>query len=105
MSAYTFTGIDVSKDKFDVALLTDNKPMHQIFNNTQKGYESFLKWLNINSKTPWICMEATGHYGEALADFLVMHNFRVSVVNPFQIKSFIKATLARIKMTRLTPSS
>ncbi len=42
-------------------------------------------------------MEATGHYSERIADFLFKKSIKVSVVNPYQIKNFAKASLARNK--------
>lgn len=42
-------------------------------------------------------MEATGHYSEGLADFLIQKGIKVSVVNPYHIKNFAKASLARNK--------
>jgi transposase len=42
-------------------------------------------------------MEATGHYSTLIADFLTQNDIRVSIVNPFQIKNFAKALLARNK--------
>jgi transposase len=42
-------------------------------------------------------MEATGHYSERLADFLVSQKIKVSVVNPVQIKYFAKVKLSRNK--------
>jgi len=42
-------------------------------------------------------MEATGHYGINLADFLYAKEVKLSVVNPYQIKHFARASLARNK--------
>ncbi|MGQ3890211.1 IS110 family transposase [Legionella sp. CNM-1927-20] len=42
-------------------------------------------------------MEATGHYSEGIADFLLEKGIKVSVINPYQIKNFAKASLARNK--------
>lgn len=46
-------------------------------------------------------MEATGHYSELIADFLIQHKIRVSVVNPLQIKNFARARLSRNKTDEL----
>ncbi|MFA9202192.1 MAG: transposase, partial [Candidatus Nanopelagicaceae bacterium] len=43
------------------------------------------------------CMEATSIYGDALAEFLYLANFAVSVVNPARIKGFAKSELLRTK--------
>lgn len=97
MLDYQYIGVDVSKDKFDIATLTNNKYHHQCFNNDKKGRSAFLNWLKKHAQNPWVCMEATGHYSEIIAEFLVIANIRVSVVNPLQIKSFARAKLSRNK--------
>ncbi|STX29787.1 Transposase, IS116/IS110/IS902 [Legionella beliardensis] len=97
MSEYEFVGVDIAKEKFDSALGTNNRYKHAVFPNRKQGYKAFLNWLEQYTISPWVCMEATGHYSEGLADFLVDKGIRVSVVNPFQIKSFARAILARNK--------
>lgn len=97
MLAFDCVGVDVAKDKFDVSIELNGRFKHKTFANKSQGYNEFLIWLNKHTINPWICMEATGHYSEQIADFLVAHAIRVSVVNPFQIKNFSKATLARNK--------
>jgi transposase len=95
MAQFQFVGVDVAKDKFDIALFINSKYQHKCFNSNKKGYAEFIKWLKKHTQTPWVCMEATGHYSEIIAEFLVSHSIRVSIVNPLQIKSF-----ARVKLTR-----
>jgi transposase len=101
MTHYQFVGIDVAKDKFDVALEIDNHCHQACFNNEKKGYLAFSKWLNKYTTQPWVCMEATGHYSQLIADYLFSQNIRVSVVNPLQIKSFARARLSRNKTDQL----
>lgn len=101
MSAYDFVGVDVAKDKFDVVFAIEGCYQHVTFTNNLKGYKAFLTWLNRWTIKPWVCMEATGHYSTLLADFLTQKAIRVSVINPFQIKSFAKATLARNKNDKI----
>ena len=43
------------------------------------------------------CLEATGTYGQALAQFLHSQEHIVSVVNPAQIKAFAGTQLSRTK--------
>jgi len=43
------------------------------------------------------CLEATGVYGEAVAEFLYEKGHRVSVVNPLRIKSYANSDLQRNK--------
>jgi transposase len=92
-------GIDISKAKFDVALMvaTKIKKTH-IFENTLDGFKSLSNWLPKQGITSVAaCMEATGIYGEALATYLYDQGITVSVVNPAQIKSFSGAQLKRAK--------
>lgn len=97
MINYESVGIDVAKDKFDVCILKENGTSHKIFANTQVGFNKLVVWLNKSCKNLWICMEATGHYSELLADFLVNKGIKVSVVNPVQIKYFSRVKLSRNK--------
>lgn len=91
-------GIDIAKLKFDVALLTGNKYKMKTFTNNAQGYDALCEWLDRNkAKDPHICMEATGVYGEALSYYLMDRNYKVSVVNPGQIKGFGQSELSRTK--------
>lgn len=101
MTQFQFVGVDVAKDKFDIALQVDKKFKSECFSNDKKGYKAFHKWLAKYSTQPWVCMEATGHYSELIADFLVAQGIRVSVVNPLQIKSYARAKLSRNKTDQL----
>ncbi len=101
MAQYQFVGVDVAKDKFDVALEINNRCYQACFSNNQKGYHTFSKWVSQHTSQPWVCMEATGHYSELIADYLFSQKVRVSVVNPLQIKSFARARLSRNKTDQL----
>ena len=92
MSSDFILGIDVSKKKFDVALLLSDKLRHKHFNNDQKGFQALSAWL-IKQKADQVttCMEATGIYGEALSEYLFDQGHSVSVVNPSRIKGFDSA--------------
>lgn len=84
-------GIDVSKKKFDVALLVDGKTKSKVLDNNATGYQALLAWLQ-KHKAPMaslhVCMEATGVYHERLALALHDAGLKVSVVNPGCIKAF-----------------
>ncbi len=105
MSRFVFVGVDISKDKFDVTLRLNDKKKHSIFPNKPNGFSSFINWLGKNLEgdvtNVWVCMEATGSYHEALAEFLVKNKIRVSVCNPYQIKCFAKSRLVRNKNDKL----
>jgi transposase len=92
-------GIDIAKDKFDVALLlASSKYKTKVFPNTPKGFAALASWLGEHqAASVKACMEATGVYGDALALFLVDAGHPVSIVNPAQIKAFAQAELLRNK--------
>ena len=96
-------GIDVAKLKLDCALrMDDGKVKHKVFENSLKGFEALLKWLpeDASAETA-VCMEATGVYWEAVAEYLANAGFRVSVVNPKQIKSYGASRLVRTKTDKV----
>lgn len=91
-------GIDISKKKFDIALLRDNKIKNKYFTNDLDGFKELLSWLS-NNKVDHLhaCMESTSTYGEPLAEFLFDNQYKVSIVNPARIKGFAKSELSRTK--------
>ena len=74
-------GIDVSKDKLDIALLLDdNHYQMQTFTNNKQGFRSLRKWLKKRDALACpVCLEATGRYGDAVAEYLHTHKFVISV--------------------------
>lgn len=101
MESFTFVGIDVSKDKFDVLILNEKKDIHKIFPNSNHGFLKFIDCLSLLTTNPWCCMEATGHYSEALAKALYQAGIKVSVENAFKIKSYARARLTRNKNDKI----
>lgn len=95
-------GIDISKAKFDVAiLLENNKVKTKKFDNTRSGFVAFIEWAKKQELQVFhACMEATGNYGEALATFLYDSGITVSVVNPAQVKGFAQSSMSRNKTDR-----
>lgn len=91
-------GIDVAKGKLDAALKFDGKTLERRFDNRPKGFKLLHGWLmSLRIEQAHACLEATGTYGEAVAEFLYEKGHRVSVVNPLRIKSYAKADLQRNK--------
>lgn len=96
-------GIDIAKLTFDAALLPaeGGRPRHRTFSNDAAGLQSLADWLGQNQITDpaqvHACLEATGHYGGALARFLVALGCCVSVVNPAAIRAFARTELSRTK--------
>jgi len=98
-----WVGIDISKGKLDVALLDERgKIRNHVFANDSKGHTALITWLRERSPDapPSVCMESTGHYGEAAATALADAGYRVSVVNPARVKGFAQSELARNKTDR-----
>jgi transposase len=95
-------GIDISKSKFDAAiLLANNKVKTKKFDNKHSGFEALVEWAKKQRFQDFhTCMEATGNYGEALATFLYNSGLTVSVVNPAQIKGFAQSSMSRNKTDR-----
>ena len=94
----TVLGIDVAKSKLDVALMLNSKALMKKFDNSIKGFKLLQGWLaSLKIVQVHACLEATGAYGDAVAEFLYERGHRVSVVNPFRIKSFAKSDLQRNK--------
>jgi transposase len=95
----SFLGIDVSKKTLDVVLYMQGKysPCKQFINDAE-GHTALYHWLQQKGAMQChIAMEATGHYGEAIATFLYQKGCMVSVVNPLQIKAVSKMLLTRTK--------
>lgn len=94
----TVLGIDVAKKKLDVALMTGGKVLMKKFDNAVNGFKLLQGWLaSLHIAQAHVCLEATGTYGEAVAEFLHERGHRVSVVNPFRIKGFANSDLQRNK--------
>jgi len=92
-------GIDIAKDKFDIALYKGKKLIATgQFNNTPVGFKKLSKWLKKKEAGPvWACMEATGRYGDELASYLYRSEHRVSIINPARIKKYAASQLRRNK--------
>lgn len=98
MNSIPVLGVDVSKDKLDCALCIEDKYKSKVIANSRQGFSELLDWLNKwQVDAPHVCMEATGIYWEASAEFLAAHGMKVSVVNPAQIKAFGSSRLTRTK--------
>lgn len=96
-------GIDVAKAKVDIALL-DGKALIATgqFDNTSAGFKKLSKWLKHKTIEPVrVCLEATGRYGDDLAEYLHKQGHQISVVNPARIKKYAESQLRRNKTDKL----
>jgi transposase len=96
-------GIDIAKDKFDVCLLEEaGKTQQGTFANNKQGINQLQHWLKKQGvKEAQVCLEATGIYGDLVAETLYSRNYQVSVVNPARIKAYAESQMRRNKTDAL----
>ena len=94
-----YLGIDIAKRKFDVALLRpDGKFRAKVFANTNMGHAALLTWLRAqHDGAIHVCLEATGTYGELVAETLHAAGYPVSIINPAAVEAFARSRLSRTK--------
>lgn len=96
MSEFTkkkhFIGVDISKDKLDLALVHEKSPdvfEDKVVNNSFKGFEDIQKWLSkkkIKFEDCLFCMEHTGTYGILFYAWLSQMEIDFCVEPGLQIK-------------------
>ena len=96
-------GIDIAKKSFTVALYQEHQLLAEgEFANESPGFKQLRRWLKKKRvKQLWGCLEATGRYGDELADFLYQQGYQVSVVNPARIQRYAASKLQRNKNDQL----
>lgn len=93
-----FVGMDIGKSAFSAAIKVNDQYQVKEFKNDLSGCRDLLEWLKVDeNKEYYFCMEATGKYSHLTANFLHEQGYHVSVVNPVQIKYFMKSQLTRNK--------
>jgi transposase len=91
-------GIDVSKDRLDIAL----RPSGEAFTVTRDaaGLEELV--LRLRAVAPHlVALEATGGYETVVAASLAAAGLPLAVVNPAQVRAFAKALGRRAKTDRI----
>jgi transposase len=95
-------GIDIAKKKFEVYLIVGSQNKQSSFSNSSDGFSQLKQWLAQQGvQELQACLEATGIYYEAVAEYLYQQGYTVSVVNPWQIKAYADSKLRRHKTDRL----
>jgi len=96
-------GIDIAKDKFDVCLLDVNGQVHEaVFDNRTSGINKLHKWLKKkDTKQAHIALEATGIYGELVAETMYQRGYAISIINPARIKAYGASQMRRNKTDQL----
>ena len=102
MTDTAYLGIDIAKRKFDVALLRpDGKVRTKALANTPAGHAELVAWVaRSHPGAVHACLEATGTYGDVLAEALADAGYTVSVVNPAMIEAYARSRLTRTKTDR-----
>jgi transposase len=93
-----YVGIDVSKDKLDVARLGD-KQAWQV-ENTKEGIQKLVHQMQKLSPK-LIVVEATGGYQRSVVDALFHAGLAVAVVNPARVRQFARASGLLAKTDKL----
>jgi transposase len=94
-------GIDLAKDKFDAALLHQDRFTYRVFPNTAEGITALLTWIKaLGHPKVHVCLEATGTLGDQVALKLYEAEQVVSVLNSAVLKAFRQSTLTRTKNDR-----
>jgi transposase len=98
MPASAYLGIDIAKATFTVCLQRERTSHTGTFDNTRDGCKKLSSWLKKRKISALhACLEATGHYGEAVAEHLHAAGHTVSVVNPASVAAYRRATRTRTK--------
>lgn len=93
-----YLGIDVGKDKIDCCLMVDGRYFHRVLKNNPEGHQKLSQWLAKYGNDPvHACIEATGIYGEKVAEYLYDNGHTVSVCNPLKIKRYAEGELQNVK--------
>ena len=83
-----FIGIDVSKASLALASYPQGRSIS--LPNQPKAFAELHAWLEGQGEVRQIALEATGRYGEALAQFLLAQGYALSYLNPRQIHNYSK---------------
>lgn len=102
MGEQDFLGVDVSKKTLDLCLLNEQRKRYLQVSNAPGGFQQLRSWLSqCGVGTLRVCLEATGLYGEELAEFLYEDGHEVAVVNPARIRAYAASQLTRNKTDRV----
>jgi transposase len=84
----SYVGIDVSKDRLDVAILGERQEKQ--VDNTPNGIAQLVEWMQ-KLQPELIVVEATGGYQRSVVEALFVAGLAVAVVNPARVRQFARA--------------
>jgi transposase len=100
-----FCGIDVAKRKHVFTVMDANGQSIQpptTITNDRRGFDTLLSTLSgLDSQSPLVGLEATGHYWLALYDDLTRHGYTVIVLNPLQVSAYRRSGIRKRKTDTL----
>src|SRR5512144_296820 len=88
MTTSSYVGIDVPKDRQDVAIIGERQTKQ--FSNAKDGIVRLVKEM-VDLQPELIVVEATGGYQRAVVDGLFHAGLAVAVVNPARVRQFARA--------------
>lgn len=88
MATSSYVGIDVSKDRLDVAVLGERGEKQVC--NSQAAITELVQWM-LELLPELIVVEATGGYQRAVVEALFHAGLCVAVVNPARVRQFARA--------------
>ena len=97
-SSRTYVGIDVSKDRLDMATL--GKKQAQQVRNTKDGIAQLADQM-VDLQPELIVVEATGGYQRSVVEALFRAGLCVAVVNPARVRQFARASGLLAKTDKL----
>ena len=110
MESIVAVGIDVAKEKLDVATFNGRKFVTKIYSNTKEGIERFLrdveeKYIDISKDSIHFVMEATGSYNTKVLYAISDRGYPVYVLNPIVSRRYseeqMKRTVTDKEMSKL----
>ena len=99
-----YCGIDIAKTGHVVALIDESGAVIKqglVISNDQKGFETLDQFLLPYKQELQIGLEATGHYWLALYEYLSKQGYKLTVINPLQVKAFRKMDIRKRKTDRI----
>jgi transposase len=88
MATSSYVGIDVSKDRLDIAVLGERQEKQ--VDNTLEGIAALVQQMQV-LQPELIVVEATGGYQRAVVEALFWAGLAVAVVNPARVRQFARA--------------
>jgi len=96
MQSILVVGIDVAKEKLDVAIFNGKEFISKIYANTKEGIEKLMKDVETKAiEEVHFAMEATGSYNTKVLYALSKQGYPVYVLNPIISKRYSEEQLRR----------